>query len=217
MNDITQQQLSDLLTKPDRETCAENWIAPLNTAMRATGISTPRRQAAFLAQLLFESSEFRTLEESLSFSEQRLQHIWPKHFPDLAAASAFSHTPEKLANKIYACRTGNGDEASGDGWKYRDRGLIKIRGRASYALFSKAMHIDALDHPDLLLKPAGAALAAAWFWKMHGLNELSDLLDGPQADEHFIQLCRRVAGDTTGVPQRVAYWRCARQVLGAGA
>lgn len=217
MSDITQEQLSNLLQAPGHENRAATWVGPMNAAMRVAGITTPQRQAAFLAQAMVESAELRNLEENLSYSAERLHQVWPARFPDIAAASAYAHSPEKLANKVYAGRMGNGDEASGDGWKYRGRGLITLTGRENYARFSTAMQIDALNHPDLLREPAGAALAATWFWQSQGLNELADRLDGPDRDPSFIQICRRVSGNITGLPERQAYWARARQLLGEAA
>lgn len=214
MSDITQEQLSNLLRTPDHENRAASWVEPVNAAMRVAGITTPRRQAAFLAQVMVESAELRNLEENLSYSAERLRQVWPARFPDSAAASAYGHSPEKLANKIYANRMGNGDEASGDGWKYRARGLITLTGRDNYASFSTAMQIDALNHPDLLREPAGAALAATWFWQSHGLNELADRLEGPDRDAVFMDICRRVSGNITALSERRACWDRARQLLG---
>jgi len=217
MSDISQEQLSAILCAPDRKNRAATWLEPMNSAMRATGITTPRRQAAFLAQVMVESADLRRLEENLSYSAERLRQVWPARFPDSAVASAYGHSPEKLANNVYAGRMGNGDEASGDGWKYRGRGLITLTGRDNYARFSTAMQIDALNHPDLLGEPAGAALAATWFWQSHGLNELADRLEGPDLNHIFIEICRRVSGNMTGLPERQEYWARARKVFGEAA
>lgn len=217
MIDITQQQLSEMLGNPDREAIAAIWTAPLNAAMRASGITTPQRQAAFLSQLLPESSEFHVTQENLNFSADTLRRLWPSRFSSPELASAYGHAPEKLGNYLYANRIGNGDEASGDGWKYRGRGLIAITGREQYTRFSKATQIDALHHPDLLLEPAGAAQAATWFWQTHGFNELADTLDGRDAELYFLQICKRMSGSSTRMDQRRHCWQRALKVLGAAA
>ncbi len=214
MNPISQAQLSAMLTPPNADSHAGLWLAPLNDGMRAGSIDTPLRQAAFLSQVLLESGEFHQLQEALSYSPQRLRQVWPQRFPDDASAAAYGHNPQKLANKVYAKRMGNGDEASGDGWNYRGRGLIQLTGRDNYARFSKAMGCDALNAPDLLQQPAGAALSAAWFWLSNGLNELADKTVGADAETHFTEISRRINGGSNGLAERKAYWNRVRAVLG---
>lgn len=214
MNNITQQQLRDILGASGADLRPGLWTDALNASMEAGAIHTTVRQAAFLAQVLLESGELRQLQESLSYSTQRLRQVWPQRFLSDAVAEAYAHNPQKLADKVYANRMGNGDEASGDGWKYRGRGLIQLTGRENYSSFGTAMHVDALADPDLLLQPAGAALSAAWFWQSKGLNEVADLTVGRDGDTHFVELTRRINGGTNGLLQRRAYWDRARQVLG---
>lgn len=214
VTDITTAQLSAILTVADAEVRAAQWIVPINDSMKTCAIDTPVRQAAFLAQVLLESSEFHQLQEALSYSAERLHQVWPQRFPNLEVAAAYSHNPQKLANHVYAGRMGNGDEASGDGWKYRGRGLIQLTGRSNYELFSRAMAVDALTNPDLLQAPAGAALSAGWFWRSRGLNELADQTGGADGEAHFEALTRRINGGITGLPQRRAYWERARRALG---
>ncbi|SHM61472.1 putative chitinase [Duganella sacchari] len=214
MSDITKAQLQAILTTADAEARAAQWIDPINSCMKACDISTPLRQAAFLAQVLLESSEFHQLQESLSYSAERLRAVWPQRFTSDEIAAAYSHQPEKLANNVYANRMGNGPEASGDGWAYRGRGLIQLTGRQNYASFSKAMGIDAVKDPDLLQQPTGAAMSAAWFWQAHGLNELADKTSGADADENFRLLTQRINGGTNGLPQRRSYWQRALTALG---
>lgn len=216
MNEITQQQLQSILSPPAAGARAMQWSASLNQCMQACSITTALRQAAFLAQVLVESSELRKLEESLNYSPERLRQVWPQRFSTAEIAMRFSHNPTALANHVYANRMGNGDEASGDGWRFRGRGLIQLTGRANYAEFSKAMHIDVLGNPDLLLEPAGAALSAGWFWQSKGLNELADKTGGAQGDDNFVQLTKKVNGGTAGLEERKAYWHLAKQAFGIG-
>ncbi|SHG48491.1 glycoside hydrolase family 19 protein [Massilia sp. CF038] len=213
MNAITEAQLRLALSASDTDARAGVWAAPLNHAMQLCQIDTPVRQAAFLAQVLLESGELRQLQENLSYSVQRLRLVWPHRFPSDEAAAPFSHHPEKLANFVYAGRMGNGDEASGDGWRYRGRGLIQLTGRDNYSQFSKAMDLDALANPDLLQLPAGAALSAAWFWSAKGLNKLADQTEGSEADSHFAELTRRINGGLNGLQLRKAYWQRVQTAL----
>jgi putative chitinase len=214
MNDITQQQLASMMTVADAGARAGQWTAALNGCMEACAIETPQRQAAFLAQVLVESSELRHLQEALGYTPQRLRQVWPQRFPTDDVARRYSHNPTALANYIYANRMGNGDEASGDGWRYRGRGLIQLTGRDNYAAFAGATRVDALANPDLVLEPQGAALSAAWFWQSKGLNELADKAAGDQADAQFVLITRRINGGTVGLDERRAYWLRTRRALG---
>src|SRR5258706_10657065 len=117
--------------------------------------------AAFLAQIVHESGNLQNLEENLRYSAKRLREVWPKRFPDGATAEAYAGNAEKLANRVYAGRLGNGDEASGDGWKYRGRGLIQLTGRSNYAACKAALDLDVVRSTDLLLEPPGPARSAA--------------------------------------------------------
>ncbi|KQV52121.1 glycoside hydrolase family 19 protein [Massilia sp. Root335] len=217
MNEITQQQLRSIMIAPDADTRAGHWVAALNDCMRAGAIAGAARQAAFLAQVMVESSELRRVDEALSYTAERLRQVWPPRFPSDEVAERYARNPRALANYVYAGRMGNGDEASGDGWRFHGRGLIQLTGRDNYAAFARAMQVDAVANPDLLLEPAGAALSAAWFWQSKGLNELADQLDGAQADQRFEQITRRINGGTLGLDVRRAYWLRARNALGAGA
>jgi putative chitinase len=217
MNKITQQQLRATMTAADADARAALWTDALNDAMCACAISRTTRQAAFLAQMMVESAELRRVEESLDYSAQRLRQAWPLRFPSDEVAARYAHNPAALANYVYGGRLGNGDEASGDGWRFRGRGLVLLAGRDNYAAFARAMGIDTVGAPDLLLDPAGAALSAAWFWQSHGLNELADLLDGDTPDGAFVQITRRIDGGTAGLPERQAYWQRAREALGGTA
>ncbi|UGQ48934.1 glycoside hydrolase family 19 protein [Massilia endophytica] len=214
MNDITQQQLRTVLATPDADKRAAQWLSALQHCMQGCAIDTPLRQAAFLAQILVESSALGRLEESLNYSAPRLRQVWPQRFPTDEIAARYAHNAAALANYVYAGRMGNGDEHSGDGWRYRGRGLIQLTGRANYALFSKDMQVDALGDPDQLLQPAGAALSAGWFWRAKGLNELADQTGGADAANAFVQITKRINGGTIGLDERKAYWSRARQALG---
>lgn len=217
MNDITEQQLALLMTGHDSAQRARFWIASLNAAMRAGEIDTPTRQAAFLAQLLVESDELRHREEILNYSPRRLREVWPHEFPSDAAAAPFGHQAQALANRVYGARMGNRGVASGDGWRYRGRGLIQLTGRDHYVSFARSSGLDVLADPDLLLLPDGAARSAAWFWQRRGLNVLADHAAGPDDVGAFGRICRLVNGGENGLAQRHRCWRRARDVLGVPA
>jgi putative chitinase len=214
MNDITIQQLALLLTGHDTAQRARCWNASLNAAMQASDIVTPARQAAFLAQLLVESDELRHTEERLNYSPGRLRQVWPHEFPSDAAAAPFGHRAQALANRVYGARMGNRGVASGDGWRYRGRGLIQLTGRDHYASFARSSGLDVLADPDLLLLPDGAARSAAWFWQRRGLNALADHAAGPDGVATFARICRLVNGGENGLARRHRCWRRARDVLG---
>jgi putative chitinase len=217
MNEITQQQLRAMMIATDADARAARWVAALNDAMHACAITSRMRQAAFLAQVMVESSELRTCDEALNYSPERLRQVWPQRFPSDEVAGRYGHNPARLANYVYAGRMGNGGEDSGDGWRFHGRGLIQLTGRDNYKAFMQAMQVDVLSNPDLLLAPANAALSAAWFWESKGLNALADQLDGNQADRQFELITRRVNGGMLALEQRRAYWQRARMVLGGGA
>jgi putative chitinase len=180
------------------------WVAPLNDAMARFDIGTAQRAAAFLAQIAEESGQFNRLEENLDYRAERLVAVWPARFPTLEAARPYEHAPEKLANRVYALRLGNGDAAGGDGWRFRGRGLIQITGRDNYRNAAAALGRPYEEQPDLLAAPADAALSAAQFWKARGLNELAD------SDRDFSAITQRINGSLTGDAQRRQFWAQAK-------
>lgn len=191
------------------------WFGPLTAAMAERDIDSPQRMAAFLAQIAHESGEMTRIEERLSYTAKRMTQVWPSRFPDEAAAAPFAGNPQRLANKVYAGRMGNGDEASGDGFRFRGRGLIQLTGRSNYATAGTALGLDLLGNPDQLLQPEPAARSAAWFWKSRGLNELADHRPGDDDQQDFTRITKLINGGTAGLAERLAYWAKARAALGA--
>lgn len=156
-------------------TQAKAFADPLAAACALFWINTPARIGAFVGQVAVESAMFRELEENLHYSTPaRLCDVWPSRFTSPAEASAFCGNPQALANRIYAGRLGNGDEASGDGWRYRGRGLIQITGRANYTAMEHVTGRPYVEQPELLAQPSDACLSAAAFWNLHGLNVFAD-------------------------------------------
>ena len=168
-------QLASLIAAGIGPTQARTFEAPLVAACARFGIDTPARQAAFVAQCAHESRLFTALEEGLYYrTPERICAIFRSTVPNLAAAQTLACNPKLLASHVYANRNGNRDEASGDGWRYRGRGLIQLTGRANYTLAAGEMSRPYVDQPDLLLDPAEACLSAAWFWNSRNLNALAD-------------------------------------------
>lgn len=174
------------------------WVTPLRTACVVYDIRSDQRQTMFLAQCAHESAAFTRLGESLHYSAAALLATWPSRFT-ASEATAFAYDDQRIAERVYGGRMGNGPEGSGDGWRYRGRGLIQITGRANYAACGRALEIDLEAFPELLVTRTLAALSAGWFWAMEaGANELADAGD-------FLAITRRISGGSTGTSDRVAW------------
>ncbi|MFI3186372.1 MAG: glycoside hydrolase family 19 protein [Methylococcaceae bacterium] len=192
----------------------ELWANALNPAMTKFGINTPARIASFLAQTGFESGQFNNLVENLNYkTPARLMKVWPKRFPTQASTTPYVNNQEKLANFVYANRIGNGDVNSGDGFRYRGRGIIQITGKSNYAETGKALGVDLINHPELLVTPELAALSAAYFWQGHGLNALADDQTGDDDLEDFTTITKKINGGTAGLSQRLALFKAIEQTL----
>jgi putative chitinase len=176
---------------------AAKWADALNAACDRYEINTPNRIAGFLSQVGHESAGFQFVVENLNYSSAGLMSVFGKYFPTLDLANAYARQPEKIANRVYANRMGNGDEASGDGWRHRGRGPIQLTGKDNYAAFSLAADVDVLMHPELLEQPEVGALAAGWYWNMRHLNDLADAGD-------VLGMTRRINGGTNGLDDRQA-------------
>jgi len=168
-------QLASLVAAGIGPTQARLFAAPLAEACTRFGIDTPQRQAAFVAQCAHESRLFTALEEGLFYrTPERICAIFRSTVPDVGAAQPLACNPKLLACHVYANRNGNGDAASGDGWRYRGRGLIQLTGRANYSRAALALGRPYVDQPDLVQEPLDACLTAAWFWNAAKLNNLAD-------------------------------------------
>lgn len=162
-------------------TQAREFCEPLSIACERFGIDTPPRIAGFVAQCRVESAGFTRLEESLFYRKaERIKAIWPSRFASFDEAARYVGQPERLANRVYAGRLGNGDESSGDGWRYRGRGLKQLTGRDNYRAAGAALRRPYEEFPELVALPPDACLSAAWFWHSRNLNALAD---GAQWDE----------------------------------
>lgn len=157
-------------------TQAKAFAEPLKAAMALFDISTRERQAAFLAQCMIESQSFTRLEENLYYTTPaRIDAVFSA-VKSIEEATLYVRNPQRLANKVYANRNGNGDEASGDGWAFRGRGLFQLTGRANYKAASEGVGMGAvyLHKPGLVAEPSDACLTAAWYWQSRGCNQLID-------------------------------------------
>jgi putative chitinase len=156
------------------------WAAALAPAMQAVQINTPRRAALFLGNLAEETGGFQAFQENLHYTTAaRLCAVWPSRFPSVAAATPYLNNPEKLANHVYAGRLGNGDEASGDGWRYRGQGPIQLTGKSTFAAWGTTMGKSADEAAAIILTPAGGAQSACWYWNTRNLNPLADAWNVP--------------------------------------
>ncbi len=166
----------------------------------------PKRIAAFLAQTAHESGGFTAVKENLNYGAKGLVNTFKKYFPNEEIAKQYERQPEKIANRVYANRMKNGDEASGDGFKFRGRGLIQLTGRDNYTRFAKASDMTLDEAVAYLETPAGAVSSAGWFWDVNKLNIYCDKDD-------FIGLTRRINGGTIGLADRKHHYEIALEAF----
>jgi putative chitinase len=210
---LTLSQLKQLLP---RNKYVEHWHHALSQLLPDYDINTAHRIAAFVAQCSHESGGFTTLKENLNYKPQSLRRLFSKYFPDDATANQYCARPNKqeaIANRVYANRMGNGDESSGDGYRYCGRGLIQLTGRSNYQSFADSIEVDGrplkIDEvPEYLACFEGAAQSACWFWEVNGLNKYADAGD-------ILNLTKRINGGTIGLDDRKKHYEHALHVLGA--
>lgn len=191
------------------------FLPHLISAMKEFGIDSPLRQAAFLAQVFHESGNLNAVDENLNYSAEALQRVWPSRF-DKTTAEAYARKPEKIANKVYANRMGNRDEASGDGWKYRGAGLIQLTGKDNQFACAMALEVDPTTISDYLKTEEGACRSAGYFWKANGVNKYADK-DDLDAVSDAVNLGRQTVkeGDAVGYAHRQSLYLAFKRVLGA--
>lgn len=185
------------------------WHKALNQLLPQYYINTPLRVAAFVAQCAHESANFTTLKENLNYRADTLTRLWPRLFP-VDVAKDYASRPNKqqaIANRAYANRMGNGDEASGDGYKFSGRGLIQLTGRNNYTYFASSIEITVEEAVDYLMTVEGAVHSACWFWDSNNLNLWADKGD-------ILTLTKRINGGTTGLNDRVKHYNHALHVFG---
>jgi putative chitinase len=166
--------LAQLIAAGVQPTAARTFLDPINLTFDRFQINTPERMAAFLAQAIHESNSFEDLEENLYYTKpDRIITIFSA-VQTVAEAFALVRNPEALANRVYSNRLGNGNEASGDGWKYRGRGIFQLTGKANYINAMLALDRDYVVHPELVAQPEDATLTAGWYWDINNLNDWAD-------------------------------------------
>jgi putative chitinase len=180
----------------------------LNGCFERFGITTVDEQAAFIGEYSYESNHFKTLEENLNYRPETLHQLWPKRFPTVEFAQQYAHQPSKIANFIYCNRMGNRNEASGDGYLYRGRGLPQLTGHDLYWHFGQFIGEDLVKNPALVATPKYAALAGAWYWKTHNLNQWAD-------QENWKKVTEIINGGDFGLDQRIAVIKQSIDVLSA--
>lgn len=183
----------------------DRYLEPLNAAMTLHAIDTRARIAHFLAQVVHESSGLQHVVENMNYSAERLLQVFPRHFATLADAQAYARQPERIGSRVYGGRMGNGDEASGDGFRYRGRGLIQLTGKNNYRAFARWVGDDVVAHPDRV-GDQYAVHSAVFFWDTHNLNALADIDD-------IRALTRRINGGLNGFDDRFRLLEKAREAL----
>ncbi|MEY4331421.1 MAG: hypothetical protein RLZZ196_159 [Bacteroidota bacterium] len=166
--------------------------------MENFGIDNPLKLSHFLSQCAHESGNFKFVKENLNYSADGLRKIFPKYFPTQEIAEKYARQPEKIANKVYGGRMGNGDEASGDGFKFRGRGYIQLTGKDNYAAFDKFVDDDIMANPDLVATKYPLTSAAFFFHK----NKLWDVCDKGHGDDIVLAVTKRVNGGVIGLEER---------------
>jgi putative chitinase len=178
-------------------------IAMIPDTASKFGINTPLRLAHFLAQCGHESGGFRATQENLNYSAKGLMGIFRKYFPNASIAAQYERKPAKIAAKVYGGRMGNGNEASGEGYKFRGRGYIQLTGKENYTAFGKSIGEDILSNPDVVSSKY-ALLSAAWFFSKNGLHKMAD---SGASDAVVTQITKRVNGGTIGLPDRIKHFK----------
>lgn len=203
--ELTLQQLKQLL--PGNK-YVEHWYEALEQLFPDYDINTPQRMAAFIAQCAHESGNFNILKENLNYRAATLRKIFPKYFPTDELANQFAGKQEAIANKVYANRMGNGNEESGDGFRYCGRGLIQLTGKNNYQAFADSLEMNVEDVPEYLATFEGAAQSACWFWESNNLNRFADAGD-------IKGLTKAINGGYIGLEDRIKHYEHALHVLGA--
>ena len=201
--ELTQEQLQQIIPKNQY---VSYWYTALQQLLPQYEINTPDRIAAFLAQCAHESGGFVFIKENLNYRWQSLRKVFPKYFPTDALAQQYEKQPEKIANRVYANRMGNGPEESGDGWRFCGRGLIQVTGRDNYSWFAASLQISPEEASEYMETFEGAAQSACWFWESNNLNQWADKQD-------ILTLTKRINGGTIGLEDRKKHYEHCLHVL----
>jgi putative chitinase len=203
-----QLELSQLKQIIPKNPYVDHWHRALKQLLPDYDINTPQRMAAFLAQCAHESGGFTAIKENLNYRAVTLRKIFPKYFPTDEMAQQFANKPEKIANRVYGNRMGNGDEASGDGYRYCGRGLIQLTGKDNYFWFAASIDLTPEQASEYMETFEGAAQSACWFWETNNLNQWADKGD-------IVTLTKRINGGTIGLADRQKHYEHALHIFGA--
>lgn len=184
-----------------------DWTSALNEYLPSFEIDNTKRIASFLAQATHESQDFKRLSENLNYRPESLRSVFPKYFPTITLANQYAHSPERIANRVYANRLGNGSEASGDGWRYRGRGIFQLTGKYNYQKFADFVDMELHETIEFLETFHGAVLSACWFWDSRNLNTYADKGD-------IIGMTKRINGGTIGLNDRINRYNKILNILG---
>ena len=186
----------------------DEWYSNLINILPEYDIDTPKRVAAFMAQCGHESGGFTLMQENLNYSAKGLRGTFGKYFPNDDIAKQYERKPEKIANRVYANRMGNGPEESGEGWYFRGRGIVQITGKNNYTKCSQSLFESnvLVENPDLLLETEYAIHSACWFWSAARLNELADIGD-------MKTMTKRINGGFIGLEDRIHHYNHAIEIL----
>lgn len=190
---ITKERLKSFF-EDTSEDVVDSYVDPLNKATSHFNINNTNRIAMFIAQVGYESSGLTRTQENLNYRADRLVQEFPKYF-NSGNAERYAYDPEKIANRVYANRMGNGSEQSGDGFKFHGRGLIQLTGRENYTNFAKKIGMNVDSIVDYVSTPEGAAMSAGWFWNERDLNKLAD-------ERNVVAVTKRINGGINGLAQR---------------
>ena len=197
-------QLKQMVKNP----YTDHWHAALDQLLDDYEINTPLRVAHFVAQCAHESGNFVFIKENLNYKAASLMTVFKKYFPTADLAQQYANKPERIANRVYANRMGNGDEASGDGWRFCGRGLIQLTGKDNYTFFAGSLNISVEEAAEYLATFEGAAQSACFFWEQNNLNRFADAND-------VKGLTRAINGGYIGLSDREKHTEHALHILGA--
>jgi len=203
--DFTLNKFTEIIGK---NPYADHWFDALCEILPDYDINTPERVAAFLAQTAHESGGYRAIKENLNYKAASLRKVFPKYFPTDELAAQYAQQPEKIANRVYGNRMGNGPEESGDGFRYCGRGLIQLTGKDNYTRYAQSLEISVEEAQEHLTTFEGCVQSAAWFWESNNLNQWADKGD-------ILTLTKRINGGTIGLEDRIKHYNHACHVLGA--
>jgi putative chitinase len=203
--DFTQEKFEAIIGK---NPYADHWYEALCQVLPDYDINSVNRVAAFLAQTAHESGGYRAIKENLNYKAESLCKVWPKYFPNIDVARQYAQQPERIANRAYANRMGNGPEESGDGWKFCGRGLIQLTGKDNYSRYAQSLEISLDEASEHLTTFEGCVQSAAWFCEEKNLNKWADTGD-------ILTLTKKINGGTLGLEDRQKHYHHALEVLGA--